>query len=137
MSTFTDSSVAATKFMGVVLGVRDVDNSSALVCMAEAPIAGMLFTRQSADTAEVGIWIEDAHKVPRTWGYQVFNYAFNVLGLERLVSYAEISNTKSIEITERVGFKCVDTSPDGTMNKYLMTREDCHMLDSKKWSRAA
>jgi RimJ/RimL family protein N-acetyltransferase len=137
MKTFTDCSVASAKFMCEVLGVNDVEHSSALVCMAEAPVAGMLFTRQNAETAIVGIWIDDAHKVPRTWGYHVFNYAFNVLGVERLVSYAEVSNTKSIEITERVGFKCVDTSPDGSVNVYQMLREDCHMLDSKKWGRAA
>jgi RimJ/RimL family protein N-acetyltransferase len=137
MKTFTDSSCAAVKFMGEVLGVSDVEHSSALVCMAEAPVAGMLFTRKSAESAVVGIWIDNAHKVPRVWGYQVFNYAFNVLGLDRLVSYAEVSHAKSIEITERVGFKCVDTSPDGSVNVYQMLREDCHMLDSKKWGRAA
>lgn len=135
MKTFTDSSCAAVKFLCEVLGVSDTEHSSALVCHADTPVAGMLFTRRQPESAVVGIWVEDAAKVPRTWGYNVFNYAFNVLGLESLISYVAEENTKSIVMTERVGFKQVDSSPDGTVRVYRMTKEDCWMLKSKRWSR--
>lgn len=137
MKTFTDSSCAAVKFMGYMLGVDDIEHSSALVCVASVPVAGVIFTRDKLGSATIGIWVGDASRVPRTWGHAVFNYAFNVLGLERLTSIARADNVASINMTEKVGFRLVDKSPDGTTHSYEMAKEDCWMLKSNKWGRVA
>ena len=135
MKTLIDSSCAAVEFMCEMLGVDDRLHSSALVCYADVPVAGVLFTRKVADSAIIGIWVEEARKTPREWGHSVFNYAFNVLGLDSLISYAAEDNAKSIAMTERVGFHQIDSSPDGSVRVYCMRREDCWMLKSKKWGR--
>lgn len=62
-----------------------------------------------------------------------FDYAFNFLGVNRIVTTVDSTNLKSMRFSERVGFilehSIKDASREGDLNIMTMTRKQCYLLD--------
>lgn len=65
----------------------------------------------------------------------IFDYAFNQLGCSRIFGQVPESNTRALEIDQRLGFKIVTkiggVFPDGACYLLAMDRDDCRWLKHK------
>lgn len=64
-----------------------------------------------------------------------FDYPFNQLGCKKVFAQVPETNTKALEIDQRLGFKIVakieDVFPDGACYVLALAREDCRWLKLK------
>lgn len=66
----------------------------------------------------------------------IFDYPFNQLDVEKIIAPIYEGNVKAISLVERLGMKeetrLKDTHPSGDLIFYVMRREDCRWIRSKK-----
>jgi RimJ/RimL family protein N-acetyltransferase len=77
-----------------------------MVRLADAPLGFTLLKRLTADTAEVGLVLREAHRhrlIVSEAGAATVHVAFEVLGLTRLVSYVVPSHAQAIAFNTRTG----------------------------------
>jgi RimJ/RimL family protein N-acetyltransferase len=65
----------------------------------------------------------------------IFDYPFNVCGVEKIIAPVEIENVKSAKLVENMGFipeaRLADCHPNGDIVLYTMKRDDCRFLEDR------
>jgi hypothetical protein len=99
--------------------------------------AGVMFNDYTGENGSISSYFRcDDPKVITKLFYQiVFDYPFHVCKVNRITNFINSTNTHSIEITERLGFKKEATLkgyfPDGDGLVYCMWRNECRWLNAK------
>ena len=65
----------------------------------------------------------------------IFDYPFNVCGVEKVICHVEIGNIESARLAENMGFvpeaTLADCHPNGDIVLYTMKRADCRFLEDR------
>lgn len=77
----------------------------------------------------------------RDFLWVIFDYPFNQLGCRKVFGQVPETNTRALEIDQKLGFKVVakidDVFPDGACLVLALAREDCRWLNIKPRGLAA
>lgn len=81
------------------------------------------------------------NRATRDFLWVAFDYPFNQLNCKKVFGKVAETNTKTLEIVQKLGFKIVakidDVFPDGACIVHALAREDCRWLNLKPRSLAA
>lgn len=73
--------------------------------------------------------------MPKEFLFAIFDYAFNYLGVTKMIAKIEEVNWKSINMVEKMGFvrecRIQDVFPSGAMVIYSLAVEDCRWLEKE------
>lgn len=97
-------------------------------------IAGALFSDYNGASTQVHLVAEPGAKwMTRPYLGFCFQYAFNQLGVKKLLGYVGEGNLTAQRFDEHIGFQLEttipDAHPDGTLLIYSMTRAQCRWLN--------
>ena len=105
-------------------------------------IAGVLYENWNGRSIMAHMGIE-GRLTPAFIG-AVFDYAYNVCNVEKVILPVGSTNAKSIKLVENMGFakegRIADASPEGDIVIYTLKKADCRFLGDrygKKFSTAA
>lgn len=98
-------------------------------------ICGVAFEDFTGASASVHIALSGPHAPIRKLLPVVAGYAFNQLGLKKLIGLVPSTNLAALKFDLRIGFKpeavIKDVYPDGDMVIMSMTRDDCSFIPRK------
>ena len=128
-------------FMASTLFVTPTENATAIGFRASGRIvAGVMYDKWSGAAIEAHIWMEEGRVPPIQWAAAVLDYPFNQLGLDMMVAWVRDSNSKSLWLCKKLGFK-----EEGHVDQFFrsgegctilrLTKEDCWALKSERWMK--
>jgi RimJ/RimL family protein N-acetyltransferase len=96
-------------------------------------IAGVIYENWNRRSIMCHIAIEG--RLTRLYVGAIFNYAFNVCNVEKIIVPVESHNLKSIKLIENMGFteegRIKDSQPNGDIILYTMAKGDCRFLGDR------
>lgn len=96
-------------------------------------IAGVLYENWNRRSIVAHIAVEG--RLTRSFIAAIFDYAFNVCDVEKIISPVGSGNTKSIRLAERMGFteeaRITDAHPDGDLLIFTLRRSNCRFLGGR------
>lgn len=112
-----------------------------IVCVEDGtPIAGVVYDGYNGQVITAHIWVE---KTPsREWLAAIFDYPFNKLGVHKIIGEVNSSNNSAAKLDEHFGFRLEGViksyfEGDSDLMIYTMTKDQCRILNSPKWSKIA
>lgn len=99
----------------------------------ERLVAGAIFSDYNGAAVQVHLAAEPGAKwMTKAYLGFCFQYAFNQLGVNKVLGYVGSANEAAQRFDEHIGFRLETTIPgahkDGTLLIYSMTREECRWL---------
>lgn len=111
---------------GVTIGLWD---------SVKGPVAATLYTNYNGRAVCASIAIAEKTLVNREFLWFIFYYPFEQVGVDKILSYVDSTNTKSVRIQKHLGFTLEATlkeaAPIGDLLIYSMTRDQCKWLSLK------
>ncbi len=96
-------------------------------------IAGVIYENWNRRSIMCHIVVEG--RLTRLYVGAIFNYAFNVCNVEKIIVPVESHNLKSIKLIENMGFteegRIKDSQPNGDIILYTMAKGDCRFLGDR------
>ena len=96
-------------------------------------IAGVIYENWNRRSIMCHIAVEG--RLTRLYVGAIFNYAFNVCNVEKIIVPVESHNLKSIKLIENMGFteegRIKDSQPNGDIILYTMAKGDCRFLGDR------
>lgn len=96
-------------------------------------IAGVIYENWNRRSIMCHIVVEG--RLTRLYVGAIFNYAFNVCNVEKIIVPVESHNLKSIKLIENMGFteegRIKDSQPNGDIILYTMVKGDCRFLGDR------
>jgi RimJ/RimL family protein N-acetyltransferase len=96
-------------------------------------IAGVIYENWNRRSIMCHIVVEG--RLTRLYVGAIFNYAFNVCNVEKIIVPVESHNLKSIKLIENMGFteegRIKDSQPNGDIILYTMIKGDCRFLGDR------
>ena len=96
-------------------------------------IAGVIYENWNRRSIMCHIAVEG--RLTRLYVGAIFNYAFNVCNVEKIIVPVESHNLKSIKLIENMGFteegRIKDSQPNGDIILYTMVKGDCRFLGDR------
>lgn len=96
-------------------------------------IAGVIYENWNRRSIMCHIVVEG--RLTRLYVGAIFNYAFNVCNVEKIIVPVESHNLKSIKLIKNMGFteegRIKDSQPNGDIILYTMTKGDCRFLGDR------
>lgn len=143
----TTQIVTGNHFYGHLIGKKAgfVYNPKADQCIALVGTRGLLggvtYTGYTGASIQMHVAGFMANWATRDFLWTIFDYPFNQLGCPKVFGQVPESNTRALEIDQKLGFKIVakidDVFPDGACYVLALAREDCRWLKLKPRSIVA
>jgi len=96
-------------------------------------IAGVIYENWNRRSIMCHIAVEG--RLTRLYVGAIFNYAFNVCNVEKIIVPVESHNLKSIKLIKNMGFteegRIKDSQPNGDIILYTMVKGDCRFLGDR------
>lgn len=96
-------------------------------------IAGVIYENWNRRSIMCHIAVEG--RLTRLYVGAIFNYAFNMCNVEKIIVPVESHNLKSIKLIENMGFteegRIKDSQPNGDIILYTMAKGDCRFLGDR------
>lgn len=110
-----------------------------IVCVEDGePIAGVIYDTYNTVSISAHIWVAPGKKPSREWFVAIFDYPFNRLKVSKIVGQIGQTNANALRLDKHLGFveeaRVRDFSPEGDLLIYTMTKDQCKILNSPKWS---
>ncbi len=84
------------------------------------------------------LWIAEGKVPSREWYAAIFDYPFNRLRVKKISGQVASTNVAACKLDERMGFVREAVIKDyivgGDLIVYTMTRDQCRILNSPRWS---
>ena len=94
-------------------------------------IAGVVYDEYTGASITANIVI--AGMMSKRFLHDIFDYPFNQLGVDRIISHVKSNNVAAIRFNNKIGFKFTAIIPgvyrDADMIVYTMLRDDCRFLE--------
>lgn len=124
------------------LGVTPTTSAQCIVCMEDGfPIAGVVYDGYNGGSIAAHIWIKEGKRPSRAWYGAIFDYPFNRLGVKKIIGQVKSTNSKAVVLDSHFGFIMeafvADFYEDGDLLIYTMTKGQCRVLNSPRWSSVA
>lgn len=98
-------------------------------------VVGIMYEHYTRRSVTVSLAAEPGAVWPREFLYALFDYAFNTMGVAKMIACIEGVNYKSVSLVERLGFvleaSVSDVFPSGEMLIYTCTPEQCRWLEKE------
>lgn len=103
-------------------------------------IAGVVYDGYNGGSIGAHIWVDDGKRPSKEWFAAIFDYPFNVLGVNKIVGQVKGSNEEARKLDENFGFvkeaEITEYYDDGdSLIIYTMTKAQCRILNSPSWER--
>lgn len=102
------------------------------------PVAGVIYDGFNQVSIGAHIWISKEKRPSKEWYVAIFDYPFNRLCITKLVGQVPSSKEEAVRLDQHFGFveeaRVKDYSKDGDLIIYTMTKDQCRILNSEKWS---
>ena len=96
-------------------------------------IAGVIYENWNGRSIMCHIAVEG--RLTRRYVGAIFDYAFNVCNVEKIIVPVESHNLRSVKLIENMGFteegRIKDCQPEGDTILYTMTKSDCRFLGDR------
>lgn len=96
-------------------------------------IAGVIYENWNGRSIMCHIAVEG--RLTRRYVGAIFDYAFNVCNVEKIIVPVESHNLRSVKLIENMGFteegRIKDCQPEGDTILYTMTKGDCRFLGDR------
>ena len=96
-------------------------------------IAGVIYENWNGRSIMCHIAVEG--RLTRRYFGAIFDYAFNVCNVEKVIVPVESHNLRSVKLIENMGFteegRIKDCQPEGDTILYTMTKGDCRFLGDR------
>lgn len=96
-------------------------------------VAGVMYDHFTGRSIKASIAISPFARLGKEFWWMIFDYPFNQLGVERIIVTICESNTKSINLATKLGFKFEATVEgvydDGAMLIATLTKSECKQLE--------
>ena len=96
-------------------------------------VAGIIYENFNGKSLMAHIVIEG--KINKTYLHAIYDYAFNVCGVDKAIVPVQSSNLKSMRLVENMGFseeaRIKDSCPTGDILLYTMKKTDCRFLETR------
>jgi RimJ/RimL family protein N-acetyltransferase len=124
------------------LGYIPTSAAQCIVCLDDGePVAGAVYDNYTGKTIAAHIWIKSGGVPSRAWYGAIFDYPFNRLGVYKIIGQVKSVNLEAIRLDEHFGFVLEATVrgyyEDGDLLVYTMTKDQCRVLNSKRWFSVA
>ena len=96
--------------------------------------AGVMFENWNGKSVMAHMAVDGGRLTP-AYVAAIFDYAYNVCGVEKVILPVGSQNLKSQRLVENMGFmeegRILDAAPDGDIVIYTMSKPDCRFLGEK------
>ena len=96
---------------------------------------GIFYEGYTGSSITATFAIENGAVFPKDFLWAIFDYPFRQLGCKKMVALVAESNWKCRNMVEKMGFileaTVADYYPDGAMQVYTMTAEQCRFLEKE------
>lgn len=135
-----DCSTLYLPFLCKALNYYPTRLAQCIVCVEDGkPIAGAIYDCYNQLSITAHIWTDPENVPMREWYAAIFDYPFNRLGVKQIVGQVAGNNVEAQKLDEHFGFveagRIKEYSEDGDLILYVMTRENCTILNSERWAK--
>lgn len=99
-------------------------------------LAGTVYDHYNSSVVSAHILVRGMPS--REWWVAIFDYPFNVLGVNKIIGQVSSTNSMAQKLDEHFGFveeaRISGYYPDGDLIVYTMTRDQCKFLNDPRWS---
>lgn len=114
--------------------INGYDNCIAITHRGKIAV-GVLFDNYYGASIQIHVLVNDPRGVTRDHMWMVFDYAFNALGVNKVIAPVASNNAKSLIFIKKTGFVHEHTIEnavqDGDLMLFSMIREQCEWLSHK------
>jgi hypothetical protein len=133
----------STLFIPMLCRELDYICTSAAQCITciddDGLVSGVVYDNYNGRSIAAHICILEGKVPSREWYAAIFDYPFNRLGVHKILGQVVGENTKARMLDEHFGFHLEgvieDYSPNGDLLLYTMTKAQCRVLNSPRWSK--
>lgn len=98
-------------------------------------VCGVLFENCNGRSIQIHVALEPGQRMTREWLYVLFGYAFNQLGVSKIIGPIDSENKASLRFTRHIGFVdeavIKDAGKHGDLCILTMTRQQCRFLKDR------
>lgn len=136
-----DSTTRALPLLCKILNYMPSSYAQVIACVEDGVfIAGVVYDGYNGGSIGAHIWVDEGKRPSREWYAAIFDYPFNVLGVNKIVGQVKGSNEEARKLDEHLGFvheaSITGYYDDGdSLIIYTMTKDQSRILNSPSWGK--
>lgn len=96
-------------------------------------VCGVIFDSFNGRSIQIHVALEPGARMTREWFRILFDYAFNQLGVQKIIGVVDSTNQAALRFDKHIGFVeeavIKDAGKHGDMHILTMTRQQCRFLE--------
>lgn len=96
-------------------------------------VCGVIFEGHNGRSIQIHVALEPGARMTREWFKVLFSYAFNQLGVQKIIGVVDSTNQAALRFDKHIGFVeeavIKDAGKHGDMHILTMTRQHCRFLE--------